>query len=498
MPHRLVDWVFARTLPYWREHGVDSEAGGFYERLDAARTPITDDAKRAMVQARQIFTFCRAAAVTGQPAMIAPAQSGFAFLVDHYGHPDGGWRFSVARDGTPADDRRDLYTHAFVLLSLAAYYETTRAAKAQTLAEETFSFIRDAMKHPKGGYYEALDGAGAATDGPRRQNPHMHLLEAFLDWFAVTGNSPWLDRARSIITLFHDRFFVDGSLREYFDDALRPAAGDAGRLVEPGHHFEWVWLLDRYRTLAGDRTVADTVTALYRFAVSHGLDPESGATVDAVDCAGRPVRTGRRIWPQTEAIKAHLVAIREADDAAAEEYLRRQADALIDGHLKSLPIGAWREHLTAGGAPCRDDLPASSLYHLCLAAAELRRAGRRMTPFAAPSGAIKCRAPPDHGHRHASTTDRCSRYPGRRTGGRPRGPSRRCGRRHKAGARILRGERPGRRRRRRRARPADISRFEIPRYSEHRCRRGARGDAVGAGNPERPCRRRRRDDDGGA
>jgi mannose/cellobiose epimerase-like protein (N-acyl-D-glucosamine 2-epimerase family) len=375
MHHKFTAWTFDRTLPYWRRHGVDTRHGGFHERLDAARRPHEKDAKRALVQARQIYTFCRAAALTGDRTMHDAARSGFTFLCDHCRHPDGGWRFSVSRDGGPVDDRRDFYTHAFVLLALAAYYDAETNAPAHALAGETVAYLDAALADPAGGYREGLDGAGAALDGPRRQNPHMHLLEAFLEWFAVTGQPHWLDRARRLLDLFERHFFVDGSLREYFNDRLEPAPGAAGRCVEPGHHFEWVWLLDRYQRLSGDTALSDKAEALYRFALAHGIGPGHGGVIDSVDCSGRILEAGRRLWPQAEAIKAHLVRWEMTGDDDAKSQLQRQIDALFRGHLDGAPAGAWREHLDAAGAPCRDDLPASSLYHLCLAAAELQRAG---------------------------------------------------------------------------------------------------------------------------
>ncbi|MDH3701312.1 MAG: AGE family epimerase/isomerase [Alphaproteobacteria bacterium] len=375
MPHRLTAWMFTRTVPYWRRHGVDKRHGGFHERLDAARMPVDGDAKRVLVQARQIYTFCRTAELTDDRTALDVARSGFDFLRDHCRHPDGGWRFAVTRDGGPVDDRRDLYAHAFVLLALAAYHHAEGDSSAHALAGETIAYLDGALADPAGGYREGIDGSGTALDGPRRQNPHMHLLEAFLEWFAVSGEPRWLDRARSMLDLFERRFFVDGSLREYFDDRFAPAPGAAGRCVEPGHHFEWVWLLDRHRTLSGNADLSEEAEALYRFALAHGIGPGHGGVIDSVDNRGTVLQAGRRLWPQAEAIKAHLVRWEATGDDAAKSALHRQVDALFSGHLDGAPVGAWREHLDENGEPCRDDLPASSLYHLCLAAAELQRAG---------------------------------------------------------------------------------------------------------------------------
>jgi mannose/cellobiose epimerase-like protein (N-acyl-D-glucosamine 2-epimerase family) len=126
--------------------------------------------------------------------------------------------------------------------------------------------------------------------------------------------------------------------------------------------------LRRYEVLTGDSRLAATGVQLYRFAERYGIDPATGGIIDSVDCAGAVVQDSRRLWPQTEAIKAHAAQ-------QAEARLTAQIDALLTGYLDGMPDGAWREHLDGEGALLVADLPASSLYHLAMASAELRRSG---------------------------------------------------------------------------------------------------------------------------
>jgi len=371
---RFFDWVFKRTLPFWLSHGVDREAGGFHEALDADRLPVTAGGKRTTVQARQVYAFSHAAMLTGLPGACDAARTGTDFLIRHCRHPDGGWRFRVGRDGAPLDDTRDLYTHAFVLFALAWQYRLAAdGTPVERLAAETIGFIETALKHPAGGFRESLDETGRPLGGPRRQNPHMHLLEACLAWHAVAGDEAWLDRARLVAGLFHDRFMVDGTLREYFDDALQPCTGPDGRQVEPGHHFEWTWLLHRLSEAAGDPGLA-APAAFYDIAVRNGVDGDTGGVIDMVDADGTVREAGHRIWPQTEAIKAHLCRM-QAGDCGARARLDAGIAALFRIHLDGAAAGAWREHVAADGTVRRDDLPASSLYHMTYAAAELARTG---------------------------------------------------------------------------------------------------------------------------
>ena len=64
--------------------------------------------------------------------------------------------------------------------------------------------------------------------------------------------------------LFASRFFLPGSgvLCEYFDDELKPLPGERGQIVEPGHHYEWIWLLRWYERESG-RAVQRYVDGLF-------------------------------------------------------------------------------------------------------------------------------------------------------------------------------------------------------------------------------------------
>lgn len=368
----LRDWLIARTLPYWRDHGLDVEGGGFHEKLDLDRAPVTHDGKRIMVQARQTYSFARVAASGEVSGATEAARAGFAFLSSHGRHPDGGWRHRVTRTGAPDDDTRDLYDQAFVLFAAAWAIRVLGLSEARHLADDTLDWLDRDRAHPAGGYVERVDPAGRVVAGPRQQNPHMHLFEALLALHEAIGDGIYLERAGRLFALARDRFVVDGTLREYFTDALDPAPGEAGGIVEPGHQFEWVWLLHRYAALAGDAAAVDLAGRLYRFALDHGIDPASGGVVDEVTADGRRRRDDRRLWPQTEALKAHAARLEYLGDPQAVRLIETQAAVLRRDHLVG-PSGAWREHLHPDGSNFHGFLPASSLYHLTFAVTELDR-----------------------------------------------------------------------------------------------------------------------------
>ena len=99
--------------------------------------------------------------------------------------------------------------------------------------------------------------------------------------------------------LFASHFFLPelGVLCEYFDDDLNPASGELGRIVEPGHHYEWIWLLRWYERESG-RSVQRYVDGLYRHADKYGYDKE-GMVVDEALIDGAHRLRSRRTWPRS-------------------------------------------------------------------------------------------------------------------------------------------------------------------------------------------------------
>lgn len=112
-------------------------------------------------------------------------------------------------------------------------------------------------------------------------------------------------------------------------------------MVEPGHHYEWLWLLEWYQRMV-------------EFAGLFGIEPEIGLVVNMPGNDGVVVDGGFRLWPQTEQLHAARggAAIRCAAHGL-ESFLR--------------PDGLWHERRRAGGVLSQEVAPAGSLYHLTTA-----------------------------------------------------------------------------------------------------------------------------------
>jgi mannose-6-phosphate isomerase len=366
----LRTWTRDTALPFWGTVGVDAARGGFHERLDMQGAPVPDVPKRLMVQGRQLYVYCNAALLGWYPDGRKLADRCVDYMLGKFYRADGkpGWIYSRAPDGGIGNAMRDGYAHAFALLGLAWYHRLTGDAQVLPVADATIAFLDEAFAAKHGGYLDAVP----PPDAVRRQNPHMHLFEAFIALYEATKRDNYLAHATAMFDLFDRHFFrpATGTLCEYLTEELLPQPGAKGRIVEPGHHYEWVWLLRNYERLSG-RDVGHQAKALYAFANKHGWD-HGGYILDEVDEAGSVLTESRRSWPHTEGLKASIVE-GERGDSSADEIAARCAARLMDGFLGKPIAGGWVDRIRADGAPLAEFIPASTLYHVFCAVSEAVR-----------------------------------------------------------------------------------------------------------------------------
>jgi mannose-1-phosphate guanylyltransferase/mannose-6-phosphate isomerase len=328
---------------------VDPANGGFREALSWTGVPH-DPRYRARTQARQAFVYATAAADGIEGPWRAVAERGFERFLHQAQRGDGLFAAILDLDGTPIDRTAYLYEHAFVLLAATALGRDGLAGNVRERLE--------AFRHDAGGFREP-------GPHPFQANALMHLFEAALAGEAAGGDDGWPGMADELAELALGRFIdpATGALSEFYDRDWRRLPGEAG-LIEPGHQFEWAWLLERWGAARGR---ADARTAARRlFGVGRrGFDPARNAAVNALadDLSIRD--GGARLWPQTEHLKAALVL---GDTAAALQGANGLA-----AYLDTPARGVWRERMRADGSFIEEPSPATSFYHLYLAIRELER-----------------------------------------------------------------------------------------------------------------------------
>ena len=355
---QLKTWLLDDAYPLWASAGRDRVGGGFFEKIDLSGAPV-EAPRRARVTTRQIYAY----ALAGQLGWDGPwrevVEEGLRVLRERYLRADGLVRVLVDANGAPLDETPAPYEQAFAMLALSAADTALGAERGfEAMAVRTREALRERLGRPDGGFNEP-------QAGPLRANPHMHLFEAAQAWRAGGEDSGWRVMADGIAQIALTRMIdpATGGLAELFDEAWRPLA-DAD--VEPGHQFEWGWLLLRFGA-------TEAALRLIDLAEAQGVDPVRGVAFNTLGADLKPRDLSARLWPQTERLKAAVAA---ALATGEERYWTMAASGGrgLQQYLATEVPGLWRDRMNADGAFVEEPAPASSFYHIVGAILDLDKA----------------------------------------------------------------------------------------------------------------------------
>ncbi len=362
------NWLVDAAYPLWSTKGVDP-AGGFYERLGQDARPLADR-RRSRVTPRQAYCFAMGPCLGWRGDAAGLVEHGLQFWHAKFRRPDGLFRTLINADGSVADDRVITYDMAFGLLAynLGATLGHWRAERERQ-AQELLHLI---VRHTKRG--SGCFENGIPNSLPLESNPHMHLFEAMLAGCEVSSEpSLWRSLADEIGEFALAHFFDgNGALHEFFDADWKFAPGVPGRIVEPGHQFEWAWLLLRW---AGDKRPNARAAALKMidWAETHGV--KNGVALQQLLDDGSPHDPSARLWPQTERLKAGALAARVTGDPRYLAMAVSAADTLKRYLATPIP-GLWFDRISPAGEMVNEPAPASTFYHLVVAVAEISALAR--------------------------------------------------------------------------------------------------------------------------
>ncbi|MBX3021797.1 MAG: AGE family epimerase/isomerase [Bdellovibrionales bacterium] len=349
MQEQCREWL-KPTLRLWLERGIDPR-GGFIENLNL-EGKAQPGSQRAMVQARQIYSLRVAKDLEVADSALAKKAiaDGTSFMIKSFALPSGGFAHSVQPNGQLANSTPELYTQAFVLFGLANAYSVKPEAQYKDVAIKLVDYLKRERRVAKGGFSELVNGKSEY-----QSNPHMHLFEAAVAWMEVDPDPEWRALADEVLNLALT-CFIDpdtGALAEFFT-ADWVALKENGRFVfEPGHQYEWAWLMGRYQRLSG-RDLLSVRQKLFTLSEKHGICKDRFTAHDQVWSDFHPKLTSSRFWPQTERIKA-----------ACQLQASASADEAMKVLFRYLPQpGIWYDRWEVDGSFTQGPVKGSSLYHI--------------------------------------------------------------------------------------------------------------------------------------
>jgi len=335
---------FRDTLvPLWQGVGFNADLGLPFEALNESLQPMPVQRYRAMACARQLYVF---ASVIDQPGAREHAATLFRSLQRHFHDAEhGGWFYSIDPQGKPLDRRKDLYTHAFIVFACAHYWAKVREPLVESVLNAALEIVATRFSTGDGLYEAVLAEDWSPQGSGPLQNPLMHLTEAFLATLQAREDKPTQAALLALCKAMQARFVepVHGVM-------LEKPRGAGDNWFEPGHQFEWLFLVQT-SPLLQDTPLHCSLQRAFAYAQQVGV--VDGAVLSTLKLDGTVIDGTQRIWAQAE----YLRALTLQSGAAVDKQLQVFAERFLHAH-------GWHECRDGSGVVSRNDMPSTTPYHL--------------------------------------------------------------------------------------------------------------------------------------
>ncbi|HBE71158.1 MAG TPA: N-acylglucosamine 2-epimerase [Planctomycetaceae bacterium] len=344
------DGLLNDTLPFWIEHCVDHDHGGFMTSLNQDGTVIDTD-KGVWQQGR--FTWLLGELfnnVEPRDTWIELARQGAAFLDKHCFDPaDGRMWFHVTREGLPIRKRRYAFSESFAAIAYGELAQATGEQQYIDKATRCFDCFINHHLSPQGVTPKFTD-----TRPTRSLSFPMITIataQELRDSIKLPSADEWIDRSIDDIRRLHLKEDIEcvmetisprGDILDHFD----------GRMLNPGHAIEGAWFIMREGTLRGDESLTCTGLQMLDWMWQRGWDHEHGGMLYYVDVNGLPVQEYwhdmKFWWPQNETIIATLMAYCLTGEPKYAEW-HRQIHDWAHSRFPDREHGEWFGYLHRDG-----------------------------------------------------------------------------------------------------------------------------------------------------
>jgi N-acylglucosamine 2-epimerase len=347
------------VLPFWLGEAIDRDHGGFFTCFDnRGRTLVSTD-KYTWSQGRFVWLLARAADLARRGVLdldpgelLSIARTGAAFVTEHASMPDGGYAFSVSREGIRREGHTSVFADCFVVLGLA---ELARVTGDGGLLEPALRSYDEVTVEIDGGHavtapYPVPAGHRAYSLAMIMLNVSLELAEALRATGHPRADAVWEQAQRHLadsMTVFRQPPAVAELVPGpgVPDDTLAhptPPNPLLTRHRTPGHTIEGMWFALHAARRAGSTEVMREACRVIAEACALGWDEEYGGLLRYVDRdGGRPRGDagedpyGRLIvdtwdtklwWPHAEALYATLLGRLWCGDDELAAWHRRIHD----------------------------------------------------------------------------------------------------------------------------------------------------------------------------
>lgn len=301
-------------LTYWMNNTHDVVNGGFVGRIDEQNKVWPDAPKGSVLNARILWTFSSAYAVTGSPDHLNFARTAFNFLSANFIDGEfGGIYWTLNANGKPLDTKKQIYALAFAVYGCSAYFKISKDESAKDIAIALYRQIEaHSFDKKNNGYLEAftrdwqqmedLRLSNKDANEKKTMNTHLHVLEAYTELYQVWPDEQLKQQINNLLQNFTEHI-VDaesGHLILFFDELWNRKSDT----ISYGHDIEAAWLLQEAAEVTGDKVLAAEIKELCNkiaTAAARGIDSDGGLWYEFEPATNHLIKE-KHSWVQAEAM----------------------------------------------------------------------------------------------------------------------------------------------------------------------------------------------------
>ena len=286
-----------RVMPFWMEHSIDKEMGGYFTCLERDGE-VFDTDKFVWLQGREVWMLATLYnKVEKKAEWLEAAIQGAEFLKRH-GH-DGNlnWYFALDREGHPLVEPYNIFSYTFAVIAFGQLALATGNEEYAEIAKRTFDIVLSKVDNPKGKWSKAAPGARELKSFALPMILCNVALEIeplldkdFLDRTIATCVHEVMDVFyRPELGLIVEHLGIDGQLVDCMD----------GRLLNPGHAIEAMWFIMDLGKRLGDKALIEKAVQIALQEVEYGWDKQYGGIFYFMDRLGHPLQQlewDQKLW----------------------------------------------------------------------------------------------------------------------------------------------------------------------------------------------------------